>query len=87
MIHEGDEGSKLYFDFFLSKGTLEKVLGIHRADEFLVEYAIEILGMFSDHFQAIFSPYSLSDGTFSTHDACCRVVPRKVSTSNMDRLE
>ena len=40
----------------------KRVFELHRPDGSLVEDLVEVHSMFNDHFQAIFSPYPLSDG-------------------------
>ena len=69
------------------KVATERLLGLRRVDDSLAEDSIEVHSMFSDHFQSIFAPYTLSDGVLVARDACCRVVPCKVSTSDMDKLD
>ena len=39
------------------------------------------------HFQTISAAYSLSDGVVAAQDACCRVVPRKVSIDDRNMLD
>jgi len=43
--------------------------------------------MFSSHFQSLFAPYDPTDGVLAARDACCRVVPRKVSSGYRDRSD
>jgi hypothetical protein len=54
-IREGDEGSKFYFDFLKKMVVVDRVLGLHRVDESLVEDPTKIKGMFGLHFQFFFS--------------------------------
>ena len=44
-IKEGDEGSKLYFDFLKQKVVVNKVLGLPQVDGSLVEDPFEVQGM------------------------------------------
>jgi hypothetical protein len=74
-IQEGNQGSKLYFDFLKRKVVVNRVLGLHRVNGYLVEDLAKVKGMISSHFQNIFSPYALTDGVVVSKDACYRVVP------------
>jgi hypothetical protein len=43
--------------------------------------------MFGHHFQSMFSPCSLTNNVLAAREACCRVVPHKVTTSDYDSLD
>lgn len=58
------------------------MLDLRRLDGSLAEDSSELQGMFSTHFQSIFAPYDLTSGVLTTHDACCKVVPCKVSSGD-----
>jgi hypothetical protein len=84
---EGNEGSKFYFDFLKRKFIANKVLDLHRVDGYLVEDLGEVKGMFSFHFQNIFSPYALTNGVVVTRDACCMIFPHKVLNGDRNTLD
>lgn len=56
----------------------DKVLALCQSDGSLQEDLAKISGMFSDHFQNIFSPYSLIYTMVADRNACHKVVPHKV---------
>ena len=64
----------------------DKVVGLRRVDGTLEENPTKIEGMFSVHFQNIFSAYSLSKLVLTARDAYCGVT-HKVSLSNRDKLD
>jgi hypothetical protein len=86
-IQEGDEGCKFFFDFLKKKVVADRVLGLCRDDGTLEENPTGIRGMFSGHFQNIFSSFHLFELDVRTRDACYRVVPCKASIGDRDRLE
>jgi len=86
-IQEGDEVSKLFFDFQKKKVIADRVLGLCRSDGSLEEDLIEIRGLFGDHFHNIFSPYRFSDSIVAARNACYKVVPHKVFVVDRDRLD
>jgi hypothetical protein len=86
-IQERDEGSKFYFDFLKKKVGANKVLGLCRVDGSLAKYPSEVRGMLNSHFQNIFASYASTNVTVVARDACCRVVPHKVSSGGQDRWE
>jgi hypothetical protein len=59
-IQEGDEGSKFFFDFLKRKVVADRFLVYAERMGLLRRTQQEIQGMFSDHFQNIFSDYHLS---------------------------
>ena len=65
----------------------DKVVGIRRVDGTLEENPTKIEGMFSAHFQNIFSAYPLSKLVLTAGDAYFGVVTHKVSLSNRDKLD
>ena len=64
----------------------DKVVGLCRVDGTLQENPTKIEGMFSAHFQNIFSAYSLSKLVLTARDDYCGVA-HKVSLSNRDKLD
>ena len=64
----------------------DKVVGLRRVDGTLEENPTKIEGMFSAHFQNIFSAYSLSKLVLNARDAYYGVT-HKVSLSNRDKLD
>lgn len=66
---------------------MNRVLGLCRADGYLAKDPSKVRGMFSSHFENIFPLYALTNVVMATRDACCRVVPCKVSSGDRDWLD
>lgn len=87
-IQEGDEVSKIVFDFLKKKVIVDKMLWIHRDDGSLEEDPFGIRGMFSGHFKNIFSLANpLTKMIVAAINAHYRVMQQKVSILDHDRLE
>jgi hypothetical protein len=75
-----------FIDFLKQKVVANRVLDLHRSNGSLTRGPSKIHAMFSSHFQSIISTYHLMDGVITTWDACCRVVPCKVSSGDRDLI-
>lgn len=64
-----------------------KLLGLGKAYSFIVENLIDVKGIFSLHFQNIFSPHTLMHHVVGAKNYCYDIIPYNVYIGDRDKLD